>query len=125
LGGGNNNGNQVRDRNEVERKFMVEQQQHGRDKADAYQGHQERRDVARPEASLPVQLRDIKLASSRFCARFRGLWNNGKMIIQRNRFRRAGHRMMVIAAEKQLQQDHAPAIFDHDVERQLAGVSIC
>jgi hypothetical protein len=29
--------------------------------------------------------------------------------------------MIIIAAANRPQQDHAPAIFDHDVERQLAG----
>jgi hypothetical protein len=41
--------------------------------------------------------------------------------IQRNRFRSARHRMIVIAAANRLQQDRAPATFDHNVERHLAG----
>jgi hypothetical protein len=71
--------------------------------------------------SLPILLRDIKLASKRFRACFRWLWNDRQVRIQRNRFRSARHRMIVIAAANRLQQDRAPATFDHDVERQFAG----
>ena len=40
LGGSDNNGDQVSDRNEVECELVVEQEQHGRDEADACERHQ-------------------------------------------------------------------------------------